>query len=143
MGAITSADAVLMLSSPLLFPTPQQIQGFATDDIYDIPSIKSVEVLMGVDGVLSAGFVYVQVPQTISLQADSLSNRFFQTIWTQMQAAKSGYAINGVIRLPSISTKFTQVNGYLTGYKPAPSAKKLLQACVYEITWESISPSPT
>lgn len=142
MGSITSANAVLMLSVPPLFPIPQQIQGFATDDIYDIPQIKSVEVLMGVDGVLSAGFVYVQIVQTITLQADSASNSFFDTWWTQMQAAQDAYAANGLIRLPSIATKFAQTNGYLTGYKPAPAAKKVLQPRTYEVTWESIAPAP-
>ena len=143
MGSITSANTVLTLAIPLLFPTPQQIQGFATDDIYDIPSIRSVEVQMGVDGVLSGGFVFVQVPQTITLQADSPSNDFFDAWWAQMQAAREVYTAEGRIVLPSIRTKFVQVNGYLTGYKPAPAAKKTLQPRPYEITWESIAPAPT
>lgn len=142
MGSITSANAVLMLSVPPLFPIPQQIQGFATDDIYDVPQIKSVEVMMGVDGVLSAGFVYIQIPQTITLQADSPSNSFFDTWWTQMQAAQDAYEASGLIRLPSISTKFTQTTGFLTGYKPVPAGKKTLQPRTYEITWARISPAP-
>lgn len=143
MGTITAADAVLMMSVPGLFDTPQQIQGFATDDIYDIPQIKSVEVLMGVDGVLSSGFVFVAIPQTITLQADSLSNDFFDIWWTRMQATKETFKANGLIRLPSITTKFIQTAGYLTGYKPAPAAKKLLQPRTYEVTWQNIAPSPT
>lgn len=139
--SITSANAVLMLSVPLLFPIPQQIQGFSTDDIYNIPSIKSVEVLMGVDGVLSGGFVYVAIPQTITLQADSLSNDFFDTWWTQMQATQGNYEANGLIILPGIETKFTQTKGFLTGYPPAPAARKTLQPRQYEITWESIVPA--
>ena len=55
MPSITSANAILTLAIPLLFPTPVQLQGFAADDVYDIPRIKSVETLMGVDGVLSGG----------------------------------------------------------------------------------------
>lgn len=140
--SITSANAVLMLAVPPLFPVPQQLQGFATDDIYDIPQIKSVEVMMGVDGVLSGGFVFVQIPQEITLQADSKSNAFFDTWWTQMQAAQDVYTASGLIKLPGISTKFTQINGFLTGYKPAPAAKKTLQPRRYEITWQSIAPAP-
>lgn len=142
MGAITSSNAVLMLSIASLFPVPQQIQGFATDDVYDIPTIKSVETAMGVDGVLSAGFVYVAIPQSITLQADSASNLIFDTWWQQMQAAQETYAAQGVIRLPSIATRYQQVNGYLTGYKPAPAAKRILQPRTYEITWERLAPSP-
>lgn len=142
MSSITSANAVLAIAVPPLFAVPQQLQGFAVDDVYDVPQIKSVEVAMGVDGVLSGGFVFVQIPQTISLQADSPSNALFDTWWTQMQAAQDVYVANGLIRLPGISTKFTQTRGFLTGYKPAPAAKKTLQPRVYEITWERIVPAP-
>lgn len=142
MGKITAADAVVMLSIPPIFTTPQQLQGFAADDVYDVPTIKSVETVMGVDGVLSAGFVYVPVIQEITLQADSASNAIFDQWWAQMQAAKDVYTAQGLIRLPAISSKFIQTDGYLTGYKPAPGAKKLLQPRKYEITWNSIVPQP-
>lgn len=140
--SITSANAVLMLSIVPLFPIPQQLQRFATDDVYNVPQIKSVEVMMGVDGVLSGGFVYVQVPVEYTFQADSPSNAIFDTWWTQMQAAKDTYIANGLIRLPSITTRFGMTTGYLTGYTPAPAAKKVLQPRKYEITWESIVPVP-
>lgn len=140
--SITAANAVLMLAIPPLFTTPQQIQGFATDDVADVPQIKSVEVMMGVDGILSFGFVYVAVPMEITLQADSASNSVFDIWWTQMQAAKDSYAANGLIKLPGISTKFTLTNGGLTGYKPAPAIKRLLQPRRYEITFQAIIPAP-
>lgn len=142
MGNITSANAVLMLSIPSLFNVPQQIQGFATDDIYDIPSIRSAEVQMGVDGVLSAGFVFTQIPQTIILQASSESNLLFDTWWLSSQDAKNAYPANGILQLPSISTKIVQTKGFLTGYKPAPAGKRVLQPRTYEITWEKIAPAP-
>lgn len=142
MASITAANAVLTLAIPPLFPIPQQLQGFAADDVYDVPQIRSVEVMMGVDGVLSGGFVYVQVPQEITFQADSAANRIFDTWWAQMQAAKDVYIASGLIRLPSVATKFGMFRGFLTGYKPAPAAKKILQPRKYEITWERIAPAP-
>jgi hypothetical protein len=142
MGDITSANAVLALTIPPLFVIPQQLQGFATDDVYNVPAIESVEVLMGVDGVLSAGFVYKQVEQEIMLQADSISNAIFDTWWLQMQATLITYPAAGVISLPNIATKFIQVNGFLTSYSPAPQAKRLLQPRRFRITWNQISPVP-
>ena len=142
MADIGSSNSVLMLSIATLFPTPQQLQGFGVDDIYDVPQIKSVETMMGVDGVLSAGFVYVQIVQHVTLQADSASNDIFDTWWTQMQAGQTTYAAQGLIRLPSVATKFTQTNGFLTGYKPLPAGKKLLQPRTHEITWERVAPAP-
>ena len=142
MGSITSANAVLTLSIPLLFPVPQQLQGFAADDIFDVPSLRSAETQMGVDGVLSAGFVFVPIPQTIALQADSASNLFFDTWWTQMQATKDTYQASGMVLLPSIGMKYALSQGTLTGYKPTPAAKRILQPRQFEITWASINPSP-
>ena len=140
--SITSANAILTLSIATIFPTPQQIQEFATDDIYDIPSIKSVETRMGVDGVLTAGFVFVAIPQTITLQADSPSCALFDAWHTQQEATMDVYAANGMIKLPSLATKFTQTRGFLTGYKPAPAGKRVLEPRQFEITWESIAPAP-
>jgi len=142
MGVVTAADVGLFLSIPLLFPTPQQIQGFANDDAFDIPQIKSAEVMIGVDGVLSAGFVFVPFVQSIALQADSASNLFFDTWWTQMQATKSTYQCAGLIKMPSISTKYSLLTGFLTGYKPIPPVKRLLQPRTHEITWQTFYPAP-
>lgn len=140
--SITSANAILTLSVLPLFPVPQQIQGFAVDDIYDVDAIKSVETMMGVDGVLSGGFVFVEITQNISLMADSASNLFFDTWWTQMQAAEDVYTASGQIVLPSISTKFNMLNGFLTGYKPIADAKKVLQPRKFQIMWNSVAPAP-
>ena len=141
--SISSPSAILMLSVAALFPTPLQLQGFAVDDIYDFDAVKSVETLMGVDGVLSAGFVFVARVQKITLQADSASNLIFDTWNTQQEAAQDVYPASGLLRLPGIATKFTQTKGFLTGYKPAPASKKVLQPRTYEITWERVAPAPT
>lgn len=138
---ITAANAVLMLSIPGLFAVPQQLQGFAADDVYDLDEIESVETLMGVDGRLSGGFVWKPQPQTITLQADSASNAVFDA-WNENQ--KSGlrtYQANGVLILPSLGIKFVQTVGFLTNYK-APGAKRLVQQRRYRVTWQNVSPAP-
>lgn len=143
MGAVTAADVVYSLNIPLVFPAgPVQIQGFATDEVLDIPQIRSAETMMGVDGVLSVGFVFVPVPQTVSLQADSASNDVFDAWWSQMQATQQSYLATATILMPSINKKYNLSGGILTGYKPLANAKKLLQPRTYEITWESIAPAP-
>jgi hypothetical protein len=142
MGAITGADVTFTLAILPLFPIPQRIMGFASDDVSDVPSIRSVEVMMGVDGVLSSGFVNVAVPQHVALQADSLSNRIFETWWTQMQSTKSIYRATGFLSIPGIATNFVFTNGSLTGYKPMPAVKKLLQQRSFELTWEKVVPVP-
>lgn len=144
MGAVSAADLVYMLNVPGVFPNgPIQIQGFATDEVLDIPQMKSAETMMGVDGILSVGFVFVPVIQTISLQADSASNDIIDTWWAQMQATLQSYLATATIIMPQIGTKYNLVGGILTGYKPLSNAKRLLQPRTHEITWQSIAPAPS
>lgn len=142
MGAVTAADIIFTMNIPQVFPTPQQIQGFASDEVLDIPQIRSAETMMGVDGVLSVGFVFVPIMQTVSLQADSASNDVYDTWWAQMQATLASYLASGTILMPSIGKKYNLNGGILTGYKPLSNAKKLLQPRTFEVTWQNIAPAP-
>jgi hypothetical protein len=141
-GSLTAANAVLLLGVTNLYSVPQQIQGFAADDIYDIPQIRSTEVAMGVDGTLSGGFVFVPITQSITLQANSPSNAVFEAWWNAQQVAEDVYLGFGSITLTSLGEKFLQNRGFLTGYTPAPPARRILQPRRYEITWNSIQPNP-
>jgi hypothetical protein len=143
MATLTAANVSITLTQTTLFPgAPQQLQGFGVDDVFDVDQIRLVETLMGVDGVLSAGFVFTAVAQRITLQADSASNAFFDTIGTQQYGAIDAYPINGEARLPGLQTRYVMTNGYLTGWKPAPDVKKIVQPRHYEITWAKIIPQP-
>lgn len=139
---LTAADAVIVLNVTDLSLGPVQLQGFAADDVFDIENIKSVEAVMGVDGKLSGGFIFAEVTQGITLQADSLSNDFFDALWTQSQANRTVYYLSGVTSLPAVGTKYTHTRGLLIGWKPAPDAKKILQPRKFAIVWEKIAPSP-
>lgn len=142
MGTITSADAVITIVVPGVFPDPVQLQGFSADDIYDIDEIRSVETVMGIDGILSGGFVFQAIAQRITLQADSNSNAFFDAWWGAMKKNKATYPCNGQVRLPAVGTKFIQTQGFLTGYKASPPARRVLQPRQFTITWQSVDPAP-
>lgn len=141
MASITGATAVIMLTIPALFPVPFQLQGFAADDVYDTDDLQSAETLMGVDGKLSGGFVYVPVVQRYALQADSPSITYFDEWWSAQQALREVLSVNGLVSLPSLGRKWTMTKGFLTGYKPVPDGKKLLQPQRFGITWESVFPA--
>jgi hypothetical protein len=141
-GTLTAADAVLTFAQTTLFPVPQQLQGFSAENVFEVDAIQSAETLMGVDGKLSGGFVFAPVPMSIELQADSLSNDFFDIWWTSMQASKTTFPISGTVILPAISKKFACIKGLLTGYPPITAARKILQPRRFQVTWESITPSP-
>ena len=131
MSTITSANSVLSLAINKYFPVPQVIQGYAVDDAFESEAVQQSEILMGVDGILSAGKVFVPYKMTIHLQADSPSVFLFD-------AAVDVFSASGSITLPSTSMVYTLQNGYLTSATPFPAVKKTLQPLVYEITWQRI-----
>ena len=140
-ATITGATAIVMLSINQLFPDPQQLQGFAVDDVFDNDAIESAETLMGVDGIMSAGFVFVPVEQRFALQADSPSVQFFDFWWSSNQQQQDLFFASGTTFLPSLQKKWNMVKGVLISYKPLPDAKKLLQPQRFGIRWQSIIPA--
>jgi hypothetical protein len=142
MGTITSANTILTLSQPILFGNPVQIQKFAADDLTDTDQMRIIEAIMGVDGTLSFGFVFVPTMQNITLQANSPSVSFFDTINLQQRAAKDVYTLTGTLLFPTLAKKFVMNNGALTTYKPTPDAKRTLQPQRFQVTWESVLPAP-
>lgn len=138
---ITSANSVLMLSIGGLYPTPQQLQGFSADDVFDAEAVDSAETQMGVDGNMSAGFIFVPINWNITLQADSLSNDIFDNWYSAQQAARAPYWASATVVLPSIGRKWAMTNGVMVSYPPMPAGKKVLQPRKFGIRWERISPS--
>ena len=138
MATITSVNSVLSLAINTYFPVPQVIQGFAVDDAFESESVQQSETLMGVDGILSGGKVFVPYKMTIHLQADSPSVFLFDA-WRNAQDADADvYAASGSIVLSSTSMVYTLQNGFLTSATPFPAVKKTLTPLVYEITWQRI-----
>ena len=140
---LTAANATLMLSQAILFPNPQQIQGFSADDVTDTDEIRRIETSMGVDGTLSGGFVFVPTMQRIVLQADSPSISFFEAIDGQQQAAEDVYTLSGSLYLPGTGKLYTMTKGFLTGVKPTPHVARIQQPQTFRITWQSVLPTPT
>jgi hypothetical protein len=99
--------------------------------------------LMGVDGVLSFGFVWVERMQEITLQGDSASNDFFDTVITQQEAAETIYPLDGLVILPAIGLQFNLINGGLETYKPMPQVQKIIRPRRYRIVWNRVIPAAT
>lgn len=139
---LTAANSIIMLAVDTLFPVPQRLQGYATDDVTTLDSIEPTETSMGIDGRLSAGFVPVPIPQTISLQADSLSNDFFDQWASYERQVREKLVASGTIILPGTQAMYTLYRGFLRGYSPMPDAKRTLQSRRFSLVWERITVAP-
>ena len=139
--SITSANAILMLSVSGLFSAPQQLQGFATDDMYDAEDLEVGQVMMGIDGKLSAGFVFNEVTWGVTLQADSDSNGLFDQWYAAERVAKEKLRADGQVKLLATGQKWIMTKGYLTNWKPMPPGQKTLKPRKFSMKWESVIPS--
>jgi hypothetical protein len=135
--SITAANAVIQLAIETIFPTPQQIQGFAEGDVFDASSIKINEIQMGVDGNMAAGFVWVVKPITFHLLADSESNDVFDEWGSQMEANQTVYRASGLIVLDT-GEKWTMSAGSFTDWLWIPPAKRLLMPRSHTVTFGKI-----
>lgn len=143
MSSITSANAVVTLTIPGVYNTGQKLQGFSAEDIFGMDAIDPAEISMGVDGNLSAAFIFVPTKQGIHLQADSASNKIFEDWRAAEVAAVEKLPCSMIVVLPSVKRTYACVTGYMTSYPPIADAKKSLQPRKYEITWNTVTVSNT
>lgn len=140
--SITSANSTLLIGINNLFSVPQILQGFGSDDAYSIDVVEPVEAIMGVDGIMSSGWMPQIKMMHINLQADSASNTFFEAWYSAQEAAREVYTAFGVLTQPGVSRGYTLTNGVLTGYTPVADGKKVLGARKFSIKWQTALGAP-
>lgn len=140
---ITSANDTFILDvsglgALLGIATQFQVQGFASDDAFDIEDSNPVEVRKGVDGKKSSGFTPFLVNQVIHLQADSPSIDLFDAWLAAMKAQQEDIPCDGSIVSPSVGKIYTLRNGSMTRISQMPPNKKVKEPQTYQITWDVV-----
>lgn len=142
LKTITSANSVYTILVAGVIPAPFQLQGFATDAAFETEAADVAETVMGVDGIMSAGFIPFITSQTITLQADSPSIEVFETWLGAMKAVREIFYANGTIALPSVGKSYVLTKGVLKRVTQSPAARKTLQPQVYQLDWNDVQPVP-
>lgn len=140
---LTDADAVITLSVDTIFPVPTRIKGFSADDVTSMDPVDNAETSLGVDGRLSAGYVPAAIRQTITLQADSQSNDFFEYWAVYQKQVKQILFASGTILFKGVQRQFICNRGVLRTYSPMPGARRILQPRAYVIEWQDVIPAPS
>lgn len=139
---LTSANAVLMIGAIGLYDAPRQIQGFSADDVTDMDPLTLGETSMGVDGRLSAGFVFNAIMQNITLQADSQSNDVFENIIAAEKQKREKFVLFGSVLIRATERRYTMTRGFITSVSVMPALRKTLQPRRYTLTWQKVEPGP-
>lgn len=141
MKTITAANSIFLLAVATVYPVAQRIEGFSADTAWMFDEVSNAEVIQGVDGQMSAGWLPHLTPMTVILQPDKNGIEIFQNWALAEESIREKLYASGTISLPAIGKRYVLSNGVLTGFNPAPDAKKTLAPLTYKITWESIVPS--
>jgi hypothetical protein len=137
-GFITAADATIVFTAPPIFTAGQVIEGFAPDDVFQVPQRVLAQTEMGVDGFLATGYVFNFQVWNFTLQAPAPSNEFFDDLVAAQDAARTTFFIQGTVDLPSTGKAYILQNGTLVDYAPAPAARQVLQPRPYGIRWQKV-----
>jgi hypothetical protein len=141
--SITSANAVVVFTLPPIFVAPYQLEQFAADNVFGTDPIDATETSMGIDGVLTGGFVNNPTRQTFHLQADSPANYFFEQWFQQQKAQQDTYIASGTITLRSLGKKYNMVRGFLRSYMSIADAARTMQPIRNTIEWQAAIPQPS
>lgn len=142
MATITSANSAFSLAVTDLYPVPQTIQGYAADDAFTAEALEMAEIVMGVDGHMSGGFIFNASILTVHIMPDSPSLPIFENWITFQRTAREVYFANGSISIPSIARKYSLINGILRSGNPIVNARKVLEAVQFVIAFERIIGEP-
>jgi hypothetical protein len=140
--SITSVNAVITLSVPLILPVPFVLEGFAADDIFDSDELDMAETIMGADGILSGGLVFAKTAWKVTLQADSPSMASLEAWDAGQQALGDVAPAQGNITLTGIGRTFQLVTGFLVKGKRLPDAKKTLMPRRWSVDWQQVLAIP-
>jgi len=143
MATLTSANSVLMLTVPGLYDTPQQLQGYAADDIFSVGQVSSAETAMGLDGILSAGYIPQIKQMTITLQANSDSIAIMDQWVDSQEQLREVFPCSMTVLISSVGMSYQCVNGFLTAQTLLPDAKKILQPRTFTLSFGVIQGQPT
>jgi tetrahydromethanopterin S-methyltransferase subunit C len=139
---LTSANSSFVLAVPALALGPFSVQGYSADDAFTLDPVDVAETVMGVDGIMSAGFLPFITPMVVTLQADSDSLAAFEA-WLGAQQVRRDLSYGtGIIAIPSIQKQYTLTKGALKRVSQMPSARKILQPVTYGIDWGSVVIAP-
>jgi tail fiber protein gp32 len=140
-ATLTTANSALLVTIEAIYPQAQRLQGYAADDVYDFDNVENAEFSMGIDGKLSAGFVFNEIPFTLTLQADSPSLTLFEQTYQYEVSNRTKLQQDLTITLPAVQKRYDLKAGFMRRYK-APSGKKILQPGVVEFVFARMEVSP-
>jgi hypothetical protein len=136
-ATLTTANSAIAATIEALYPSAIALRGFSADDAYDPEAVENGEYSYGIDGTLSAGFVFNEVPLVITLQADSPSIQYVENVWGYEFTNRTKLGWDLTITATALSRRYEYKGGFMRSYK-APAGKKILQPAVLNLVFAQL-----
>lgn len=133
-ATLTVANSSIAITVEALFPASTLLKGYAADNVFEAAAVENGEFQMGIDGKLSAGFVYNVIPFTLTLQADSESLDIFERVWQYETTNRTKLNVSLTVALPSNGKRYGLVDGHVRSFK-APAGQRILQPGIVEFAF--------
>lgn len=133
-ATLTVANSSIAVTIEALYPASVLLRGYAADNVFEAGTVENGEFSMGIDGTLSAGFVYNPIDFTLTLQADSESLEIFKQVYQYEVANRTKLRVGLTVALPANGTRYVMKDGYMRTFK-APAGQRILQPAVVEFTF--------
>jgi len=133
-ATLTVANSSIAITVEGLYPSSTLLKGYAADNVFEAAAVENGEFQMGIDGKLSAGFVYNPIDFTLTLQADSESLGIFEEIWQYETTNRNKLKVGMTVALPANGKRYGLVDGYIRSFK-APAGQRILQPGVVVATF--------
>ncbi|MDR3049427.1 MAG: hypothetical protein LBV16_06310 [Elusimicrobiota bacterium] len=135
---ITAANSSVSMSSPLGLT---KWEGYSADATFTTENVTFVETKIGVDGIMSAGYVPTIKTLTATFEASSDTIPKLDALIALCESSKTPVAVVLTFIIPAVSRKFI-VNAVLTGGNPLFNATKTLEAKEYVFQFSESVPMP-
>lgn len=133
-ATLTVANSTIAVTIEGLYPTSVLLSGYAADNVFEAGEVENGEYSMGIDGRLSKGFVFNQIPFTLTLQADSPSLAVFEEVWQYEVSNRTKLDVGMTVTLPSNGKRYILKDGAVRSYK-APAGQRILQPGVVQFVF--------
>lgn len=133
-ATLTTANSSIAITVQGLYPSSTLLSGYAADNIFEAAEVENGEYSMGIDGKLSKGFVFNEIPFTLTLQADSPSLRIFEQVWQYEVSNRDKLDVGLTVALPSAGLRYGLKDGAMRSYK-APAGQRILQPGVVQFVF--------
>lgn len=133
-ATLTVANSSIAITVEALFPSSTLLSGYAADNVFEAGEVENGEYSMGIDGKLSKGFVFNEIPFTLTLQADSDSLSVFEQIWQYEASNRTKLDVGLTVTLPANNKRYILKDGAMRSYK-APAGQRILQPGVVQFVF--------